>query len=68
MATNTRGILHFNLSTASFFSGIGMAYTVERKQYWHLPLCVLFPFTYSGYQLYQNKYNITNYFKEMTTK
>ena len=37
MATNTRGILHFNLSTASFFSGIGMAYAVERKQYWHLP-------------------------------
>ena len=35
--------------------GMGLSYAVEREEYTHIPLIILFPSIYSGYHAYRNK-------------
>jgi hypothetical protein len=41
----------------SLLLGAGVAYALEKEQYMHIPIVVLFPTVYAGYQLYKNKYH-----------
>ncbi len=45
----------------SMFAGVGIAFNVERDTYSHIPLAVLFPMTYAGYQIYRNRDEIRAY-------
>ena len=40
---------------SSFLLGSGLCYSIQTKQYWDIPLVLLFPTAYSGYQVYKNK-------------
>lgn len=39
----------------SLFLGMGLAYTIENNKYWELPVVILFPTVYSGYQLFKHR-------------
>ena len=41
--------------TRSFLAGAGLCYTVEKKPRHYIPLPLLFPSAYAGYQLFQKK-------------
>lgn len=49
---------HLIDTTRSVLLGIGLAYAIEEKLYYHLPLTFLFPATYAGYQIYSNRAKI----------
>ena len=35
--------------------GAGLCYAIEKENYWHLPVAVVFPSIYAGYQVFQNR-------------
>jgi len=39
----------------SFLFGSGLCYSIQNEKYWHIPLVLLFPAAYTGYQIYKNK-------------
>ncbi len=41
-------------SISLFFLGCGSAYIMEEKKYTHIPLFVLFPEAYCGYNIYKH--------------
>jgi len=43
--------------------GATLCYAVEDKNYTHLPIIVIFPSIYAGYQAYSNKETLVNSFK-----
>ena len=38
-----------------FFLGCGTAYIMEEKKYQHIPVFILFPSIYCGYNMYKNR-------------
>ena len=42
-------------SISLFFLGGGLCYILEEKKYTHIPLFVLFPEAYCGYNIYKNR-------------
>ena len=38
-----------------FFLGGGISYIMEEKKYTHLPVFILFPEAYCGYNMYKNR-------------
>ena len=40
---------------SSFLLGSGLCYSIQTEKYWHIPVVLLFPTAYSGYQVYKNK-------------
>jgi hypothetical protein len=49
----------------NFMLGAGLCYAIENEKYLHLPLVVLFPSIYAGYQSYNNKDHIFAYAKRL---
>ncbi len=49
-----------------FFLGCGTAYIIEEKKYEHLPIFVLFPSIYCGYNMYKNRDKIIKYILKPT--
>ena len=43
-----------------FFLGGGFGYIIEEKKYTHLPVFLLFPSIYCGYNMYKNRNEIIN--------
>ena len=35
--------------------GAGLCLAIEKENYWHLPVVVVFPSIYAGYQVFQNR-------------
>jgi hypothetical protein len=54
--------------TRNLICGAGLAYTVENKNYSHIPLVILFPSIYVGYNLYDNKDKIIPFLKHLRTE
>jgi hypothetical protein len=48
--------------------GGGLAYSIQQKTYDHIPLIVIFPSVYAGYQAFANKDNIVEWIREKTVK
>ena len=44
-----------------FFLGGGLCYIMEEKKYEHIPVFVLFPSIYCGYNMYKNRDKIIKY-------
>ena len=42
-------------TTRNLFLGSGLAYAVQKEDYLHIPVIVLFPSVYVGYHSYMNK-------------
>ena len=38
--------------------GAGLCFAIEKKEYIHIPIIILFPSIYTGYHLYDNKEKI----------
>jgi hypothetical protein len=52
----TRYITHHIFgSTRSILMGSSLAYAVQKENYLHFPLIILFPLVYTGYHMYNNK-------------
>ena len=45
----------------SFLFGAGLSYSMENENYWHIPIILFFPTSYSGYHIYKNKEHIIRY-------
>jgi len=60
MNTLTKPIINYVIpNTASmFFLGGGLCYIIEEKKYTHLPIVILFPSIYCGYNIYKNRNKI----------
>lgn len=50
---------------SNLIRGIGLAFCIEQDKYLHLPLPLLCPSIYLGYQAYQYKLNIKNFVKDL---
>jgi hypothetical protein len=49
-----------------FFLGCGTAYIMEEKKYTHIPVFILFPEAYCGYNMYKNRDKIIKYILKPT--
>ncbi len=52
--------LHYT-AARSFLCGIGLAYAISNEKYAHVPLIVLMPSVYTGYQAYVNRDTIRDW-------
>jgi hypothetical protein len=50
-------------SISLFFLGCGSAYIMEEKKYTHIPLFVLFPEAYCGYNIFKHRDTIIDRIK-----
>ena len=54
-------------STRNILLGGGLAYAVQNEFYLHVPVIVIFPSIYAGYQMYNNKDNIISWINNAST-
>ena len=47
-----------------FFLGGGLGYILEKKNYSHIPVFILFPEAYCGYNIYKHRSEIFNTFNK----
>ena len=47
----------------SIILGAGLAYAVEQEKYTHIPIVIVLPTVYAGYQAYMNKNSIFTFDK-----
>ncbi len=60
---------HFVFSSArNILMGGGLAYSIQQKTYDHIPLIVIFPSVYAGYQAFTHKDSIVEWIREKTVK
>ena len=45
----------------SILLGMGLSYAIETEKYLHIPLTILFPSAYAGYQAYKNRDDIVRW-------
>jgi hypothetical protein len=48
-------------TTRNVLLGGGLAYAMQNEFYLHIPVIVIFPSIYTGYQMYSNKDNIISW-------
>lgn len=64
MQTTIKTIERIRFSTLrNVLMGATLCYAVEGKNYTHLPIIVIFPSIYAGYQAYSNREALVNFFK-----
>jgi uncharacterized protein involved in tellurium resistance len=49
------GITYLVGTPRNILVGIGLSHVVQREEYSHIPLILIFPSIYAGYQAHQNK-------------
>jgi hypothetical protein len=54
-------------STRNILLGGGLAYAMQNEFYLHVPVIVIFPSIYAGYQMYNNKDNIISWINNAST-
>lgn len=59
-------IVHLSGTVRNLLLGGSLYYTVEREEYTHIPVIIVFPSIYSGYHLHKNKDTIVDWI--LTTK
>lgn len=45
----------------NLFLGGSLCYAVQQEKYWHIPVLLLFPSVYAGYNLFKNKTELLNF-------
>ena len=51
----THTITHLSGTVRNLLLGASLYYTVQREEYTHIPVIIVFPSIYSGYHLHKNK-------------
>jgi len=60
---------HFVFSSfRNILLGAGLCYAIENTNYHHIPVIVLFPSMYAGYQTYSNRDNNISYLDKAVYK
>ena len=63
---NNHTITHYLFGTTrSVLLGAGMCFAVDKEKYTHIPLILLFPSAYAGYQLYSNKEAVVRFARDL---
>ena len=52
-------------STRNVLAGAGISYALEHQKYVELPLVILFPSIYAGYNVYKNKEGVVQWIKQI---
>jgi hypothetical protein len=52
---------HVYGSTRSLLAGAGLCYAIHKREYLHVPLVLIFPSAYAGYQLFNHKDSIADW-------
>lgn len=47
--------IHVTGAFRNILLGGGLCYSIEKEKYWHIPIILLSPSIYAGYNLYNNK-------------
>ncbi len=55
-------------TTRNVLAGAGICYALQNEKYVEVPLTVIFPSIYAGYQLYNNKEKVTQWIKDFRLK
>ena len=53
--------LHVTGTIRNVLLGAGLNYSIERKEYLHIPLILIFPSIYAGYELHRNKEKVVDW-------
>lgn len=65
MTIQTIAMQHFVFSTSrNVLAGAGICYALQNQKYIELPLTIVFPSVYAGYQLYNNKEKVAQWIKD----
>jgi len=51
-------------STRNLLLGASLGYSIQTEKYIDIPIIILFPSIYTGYQLYTNKEQIVNWLED----
>lgn len=54
-------------TTRNVLLGGGLAYAIQNEFYLHVPVIVIFPSVYAGYQMYSNKNDILSWINKAFT-
>jgi hypothetical protein len=66
MSTQTKIIYSYIFgSTRNILLGSGLCYAIEKKEYSHIPIIILFPSIYVGYNLYDNKEKVLKWVRNI---
>ena len=52
-------------STRNVLAGAGLCYALENKKYLELPLVILFPSIYAGYNVYSNRDGVAQWIRKI---
>jgi len=58
---------HFG-TVRNLFLGASLCFAVQKERYTHLPVIVLFPSIYAGYNLFENKDDVVKWIKTFKTE
>ena len=53
-------------STRNILMGGGLAYSIQQETYDHIPLVLIFPSVYTGYQVFSNRDAIAAWIRKKT--
>jgi len=53
-------------TTRNLILGAGLCYAVKKEEYLHIPVIVLFPSIYAGFQLFSQKDMVKGWLKSQT--
>ena len=69
LAEPMRYITNYHLgSFRNLLLGAGLCFAVQNERYIHLPVIILVPSIYAGYNLFENKDNVVKWLKTFKTE
>ena len=62
-------LINYNVGVVrNVLLGAGLCFAIEKENYWHLPMIIVFPSIYSGYQIFQNRDAIVKWAQSKTNQ
>ena len=52
----------------NILGGAALCFAIQNRNYIHVPIILIFPSAYTGYQAYKHKENIVNWISNQTVK
>jgi hypothetical protein len=60
--------LHVFGATRSLLAGAALCYAIQDRKYIHIPIILIFPSAYTGYQVFNHKEKIVDWLLNQTVK
>jgi hypothetical protein len=62
-------LINYNIGVVrSVLLGAGLCFAIEKENHWHLPVIIIFPSPYAGYQIFQNRDTIVKWIQSKTNQ